>query len=92
MQVKHELVEEICGRKGRKVFVIVPEENLDVNLESLKICLEKLGFSIEVEGKLGLTFKHKVGKASVLKSGVAILEGLKEKEEALKLFSELTSC
>jgi molybdopterin/thiamine biosynthesis adenylyltransferase len=92
MPLKRELVEEICGRKGRKVFVVVPEENLDINLIALKNYLKRKGFSIKVEGKLGLTFGLHDVKASVLKSGIAILEGVKEKEEALKFFSELTGC
>ena len=90
MSLKHELVEEICGRKGKKVFVIVPEENLDVNLVELANYLAKKGFSIKVEGKLGLTFILQAVKASVLKSGIVILEGVKGKDEALKFFSELT--
>jgi molybdopterin-synthase adenylyltransferase len=92
MPLKRELVEEICGRKGRKVFVVVPEENLDINLIALKNYLKRKGFSIKVEAKLGLTFSLRDVKASVLKSGIAILEGVKEKEEALKFFSELTGC
>jgi molybdopterin/thiamine biosynthesis adenylyltransferase len=88
--IKNDLVEEICGRKGKKVFVIVPEESLDINLSKLKNYLTKKGFNIIVEGKLGLTFNHKDVRASVLKSGVTILEGVKEKDEALKLFGELT--
>ena len=91
MRLKRELVEEICGRKGRKVFVIVPPENLGVNLADLKNYLTENGFSIKVEGKLGLTFSNHDVKASVLKSGIAILEGIKEKDEALKFFSDLTS-
>ena len=90
MPLKRELVEEICGRKGRKVFVVVPEENLDVNLVELKNYLHRKGFSIKVEAKLGLTFSLHDVKASVLKSGIVILEGVKGKDEALKLFSELT--
>jgi len=90
MPLKHELVEEICGRKGKKVFVIVPGENLDVNLVGLKSYLARKGFSIKVEGKLGLTFVLQAVKASVLKSGIVILEGVKGKDEALKFFSELT--
>ena len=90
MPLKRELVEEICGRKGRKVFVVVPEESLDVNLVELKNYLETKGFGIKVEGKLGLTFGLHDVKASVLKSGIVLLEGIKEKEQALKLFSELT--
>jgi len=90
MPLKRELVEEICGRKGRKVFVIVPEENLDVNLIALKNYLKRKGFSIKVEAELGLTFSLHDVKASVLKSGIVILEGVKGKDEALKFFSELT--
>ena len=89
MPLKHELVEEICGRKGKKVFVIVPEENLDVDLVVLKNYLENKGFNIKVEGQLGLTFNLQNVKASVLKSGIAILEGITKKDEALKFFSEL---
>jgi adenylyltransferase/sulfurtransferase len=92
MPLKRELVEEICGRKGRKVFVVVPEDRLDVNLVALKNYLKRKGFSIKVEAELGLTFSLHDVKASVLKSGIAILEGFKEKEEALKFFSELTGC
>lgn len=90
MALQRELVEEICGRGGRKVFVAVPEGSLDVNLKELRNYLKKEGFSIKVEGKLGLTFVRGDVKASALKSGVVILEGIKGKDEALNFFSELT--
>ena len=57
--LNHELVEEVCGRKGKKVFVIVPEDNLDVNLLDLKNYLTTKGFNLQVDGKLGLTFNLK---------------------------------
>jgi hypothetical protein len=72
------------------VFVVAPEESLNINVRKLRNYLERKGFSIKVEGKLGLTFSLGDVKASALKSGVVILEGIKGKEEALKLFSELT--
>ena len=90
MSLKHELVEEICGRKGRKVFVYVPRVSLDADLVELNKGLAEKGFSIKVEGKLGLTVNRNDVKMSVLKSGVIILEGIKEKDEALKFFKELT--
>jgi len=89
MPLQRELVEEICGRRGRKVFVVVPEGSLDVNLGELRNCLKRKGFNIKVEGKLGLTFVRGHVKASALKSGVVILEGFGGKEEALNFFSEL---
>jgi len=91
--LKQELVEEICGRKGKKVFVIAPEKSMDINLADVKNYLKKKGFSLKVESELGLTFGREDVKASVLKSGITILEGFKEKDEVIKLFNELTgSC
>lgn len=91
--LKQELVEEICGRKGKKVFVIAPEKSMDINLADVKNYLKKKGFSLKVEAELGLTFGRGEVKVSVLKSGITILEGLNEKDESLKLFNELTgSC
>lgn len=89
MPLKHEVVEEICGRKGKKVFVIVPKEKVNVDLIDLKEILIKRGFSLKVEGKLGLTSGLRDIKISVLKSGIIILEGVKEKDEAIKLSNEL---
>lgn len=91
MSLKHELVEEICGRKGKKVFVVVPKKSMDINLGDVKNYLKKKGFGLKIEAELGLTFDSSEVKASVLKSGIIILEGLKEKDEALKFFKELTN-
>jgi molybdopterin/thiamine biosynthesis adenylyltransferase len=85
--LKQELVEEICGRKGKKVFVIAPEKSMDINLADVKNYLKKKGFSLKVEAELGLTFGRGEVKVSVLKSGITILEGLNEKDESLKLFN-----
>ncbi|MBN1784856.1 MAG: HesA/MoeB/ThiF family protein [Candidatus Bathyarchaeota archaeon] len=91
--LKKELVEEICGRTGKKVFVVVPEKSMEINLADLKNYLKKKGFSLTVGAELGLTFGWGDVKASILKSGITILEGIKEKDKALKLFNELTgSC
>jgi adenylyltransferase/sulfurtransferase len=90
MSLKRELVEEICGREGKKVFVVVPEKSLDLNLADLKNYGKKKRFSLKVEAELGLTFGRDDVKVSILKSGITVLEGLKKKDEALKLFNELT--
>lgn len=91
MPLKWELIEEVCGREGRKVFVIVPAEKLDINLVSFRRYLAKKGFNIGVEGKLGLTFRNQDFRASVLKTGITIVEGVKRKNEASKFFAELKS-
>ncbi len=89
MSLKQGMIEEICGRRGRKVFVVVPKENLDINLGELRNYLKRKEFSIKAEGKLGLTFVQSDVKGSTLKSGITILEGFKGKNEALKFFREL---
>ena len=87
--LKRELVEEICGRNGKKVFVIIPRKSLQVDLTELQPYLKKNGFKVKVNASLGITFdKDQKVSASILKSGVMIVEGLKEKQEALNFFRE----
>jgi adenylyltransferase/sulfurtransferase len=91
MQLELELVEEICGRNGKRAFIIVPEESLDVDFNRLKNYLIKKGFTIYVDGKFGLTVNLHNIKASILKSGIVIIKGVKEKEQALKFFVDMSS-
>lgn len=89
MPLKRELVEEICGRSGKKVFVIIPRKNLKVNLAQLHPYLKKKGFKVKINASLGLTFdKNQEVSASILKSGIMIVEGFREKKEALNFFRE----
>lgn len=90
LSLEHELVEEICGRKGKKVYLYTPKENLDFDFDNIKKYFEEKGVKAKVEGKLGITFELEKVKASFLKSGIIILEGIKEKNEAIKFFKECT--
>lgn len=87
--IGHELVEDVCGRNGKRVFVVVPEGILDVDLLEVKGRLVRLGFCLQAEGELGLTAVLGDVKVSVLGSGVVILEGLKEREDALEFFRDV---
>lgn len=88
--IKHEPVEEICGREGRRVFVITQDEDLDLDLEALNRRLIELGYSLGVRANLGTSFSKPSGlKGSILKSGIAILEGVESKEEANQLYDSL---
>jgi adenylyltransferase/sulfurtransferase len=90
MPLKRQLVEEMCGRAGKKVFAIVPKKNLEINLTDLHAYLEKKGFNIKVKANLGITFDYNNEvTTSILKSGIMIVEGAKEKEDALNLFSDI---
>jgi molybdopterin/thiamine biosynthesis adenylyltransferase len=90
MPLKRELVQEICGRSGKKVFVIIPRKNLQLELSELQPYLKNNCFKIKINASLGITFDkdHEVS-ASILKSGVMIVEGLKEKQEALNFFLKI---
>jgi molybdopterin/thiamine biosynthesis adenylyltransferase len=83
--IEHESVKEICGREGRRVFVFTPDEDLDFDLEALNRNLRALGYDIVVEARLGTTFSKGPVKGSILKSGVAILEGTDGVDEAAEL-------
>jgi len=88
--LRRQLVEEICGRSGKKVFAIVPKKNLEINLLDLQDYLEKKKFNLKVKANLGVTFDHENEvTVSILKSGIMIVEGAKEKKDALDLFSDL---
>jgi adenylyltransferase/sulfurtransferase len=87
--IEHEPVKEICGREGRRVFVFAPEEDLDFDLEALNRNLRALGYDIVVEARLGTTFSKGPVKGSILKSGVAILEGTDGVDEAAELRDRL---
>jgi len=83
-----ELVTEICGRKRKRVFVITPRKNLTLKMNDLLSLLEKSKFKIKVKTDLGITFdKGSDVKASILKSGVMIVEGLENEEKAWDLYS-----
>jgi molybdopterin/thiamine biosynthesis adenylyltransferase len=85
-----EEVEEICGREGRSVFVVNPEDELQLDMGRVEKKLASMGLDIIRRGELGLTFSDTHGfRGSLLKSGVSILEGVKDREEALKIFHRI---
>ena len=88
--LRRQLVEEMCGRSGKKVFAIVPKKKLEISLLDLQDYLEKKKFNLKAKANLGVTFDHKNEvTVSILKSGIMIVEGAKEKEDALNLFRDL---
>jgi molybdopterin/thiamine biosynthesis adenylyltransferase len=90
MALKRELFEEICGRSGKRVCVIIPRKNLELNMEDLYKILKRRRFNIKVKSNLGTTFNHDhKTTATILKSGIMIIEGVKNKEKALNFYSEI---
>jgi len=88
--IKYEQVEEICGREGRRVFVITPDDELELDLGALNCQLVELGYDLDVQASLGTSFSNESGvKGSVLNSGVTILEGVEDKGEAERFYHQL---
>ena len=83
------LVEEICGRKGKKVFIITPLEKVELKLKDLEKYFLNKNFKLKNKSKLGLTVISNDVRISILKSSIVIIEGIKEKKEALDFFNEI---
>jgi len=84
------LVTESHGRFGRRVFRITPKEELDIDLDRLATIVERSGLRVRVKAEMGITFENEYGGfTSVLKSGIAVIEGASSGEEAYKSFSKL---
>lgn len=88
--LKHALIEEDCGRDRNRVFTVTPLENLDLDIEKLAAVLKRGGIRLRVKTKLGVAFTTKKGiLASLLNSGVMVVEGAKGEEEALKIYKDV---
>lgn len=83
------VLQEICGRDSKRVFVYTPDEDMDVNLESVNSYLLESGYNLLVQGNLGTTFMGKNIKSSILKSGVIILEGPQNEQKAMDIINDL---
>lgn len=82
--LKHKLITEVCGREGKRTFIIVPKENLELNIDKLHNILINNGFDIKIKANLGITFRNELKvKASILKSGIMVIEGYRKRERSL---------
>lgn len=88
--LKRKIIEETCGRGGKRTFVITPRENLKLNMAELHGLLIGRGFNVKVKANLGITFgPNPKATVSILKSGIMITEGIDDDEEALKLYRKV---
>jgi len=88
--LRQEVIEEICGRGGKRTFIITPKKNLELDTERVRKSLVKRGFNVDVNAKIGVTFncEHRF-TASILKSGIMIIEGPDNQEEAFNLYRNI---
>lgn len=90
MSLTRKLITETCSRGGKRVFRIIPKEDLHLELSKLASIIKNKGFEIKVKAELGITFRNEFGGAtSILKSGIMVIEGAENEEEAYQSFSNL---
>jgi hypothetical protein len=84
------LVTELCSRRGRRTFAVLPPRDLKLDMDQVRHLVEIFDSPIEAEGRLGTTFAWgSDGVASLLASGVLVVEGAHTEEEALDLYRSL---
>ncbi|MDH5745788.1 MAG: HesA/MoeB/ThiF family protein [Candidatus Bathyarchaeota archaeon] len=86
---ERELVEEVCGREGKRTLMVIPKEDLKLQISKLSEILENKGFHIETEGRLSITSTRGEQKVSIMQSGVMIGEGIGEKENLITLYRDI---
>jgi molybdopterin/thiamine biosynthesis adenylyltransferase len=86
---KHLLVEELCGRNNRRAFIVTPEETLGLDMKKLGRILKDESIRVEVECELGTVFSSSGIRASLLTSGIMIVEGTRSDREALNFYTEI---
>ncbi|MEM2111520.1 MAG: HesA/MoeB/ThiF family protein [Candidatus Bathyarchaeia archaeon] len=87
MMLRETLVTELCGRRGNRVFLISPRENLKLNMREVQSVIEHYRFEVKVKGDIGLTFVNGLNNSvSILKSGIMIIEGPKDEKEAYDFY------
>ncbi len=90
--LERKFVEEVCGRGGKRTFIINPSENLQLDVKDLHDFLKKGSFQIKAEAKLGITFNYNEKiYASALRSGVMIVEGANERDKAIEVYRKVIS-
>lgn len=84
---EHMLVTELCARGGRRAFSVIPTRDLSLDMEQVQGLLRQRGFDVTVTARLGITFRWApTGKASLLSSGIMIVEGARDESEARDLY------
>ncbi|MGB9659175.1 MAG: HesA/MoeB/ThiF family protein [Nitrososphaerales archaeon] len=88
LTVKRKFIEEICGRNGKRTYVVNPKRNLGLSMDDLYHMIKDKRLKVRVKANLGITFNYGKITISALKSGTMIIEGASDKERAMNLYEE----
>jgi len=88
--LKQKRISELCGRDGKKVFVVTPKRNLELKMDDVYSLLVNNGFNVTVKADLGITFDSKeTTTATILKSGVMIIKGVDSEGETHSFYDKI---
>jgi len=80
----------LCGRnRGKRTFSLTPTSSFDLDVEKVTKIAKDKGFTVENQGKLGISIRTNDLSVSFLKKGSAVLVGAKDEESAVALYKEL---
>jgi adenylyltransferase/sulfurtransferase len=85
-------ITELCGREGKRVFLIVPKKNLDIKMDKLASLLANLkNFNIKVKASMGITFTDPANNRtiSILKSGIMIADNFDDEGKVYDFYREI---
>ncbi|MBS7605896.1 MAG: HesA/MoeB/ThiF family protein [Candidatus Bathyarchaeia archaeon] len=90
--IEEKVIMELCGREGKRVFLIVPRRNLNIDMNKLSwIVSSSKDFEVKVRANLGITFVDNVNNRaiSILKSGIMIIDNVNNEGEALGFYRKI---
>lgn len=90
--IEEKVIMELCGREGKRVFLIVPRRNLNIDMNKLSWTIDSLkDFKIKVRANLGITFTDNINNRtiSILKSGIMIVDNVNSEDEAYNFYRRI---
>ncbi|MEM2473179.1 MAG: HesA/MoeB/ThiF family protein [Candidatus Bathyarchaeia archaeon] len=90
--VEEKIVSELCGREGKRVFLITPKKNLNIDMNKLALLIAGFkNFNIRVKANLGITFTDSDNNRviSILKSGIMVVDNFNSEEEAYAFYKRI---
>lgn len=90
--IAEKTITELCGREGKRVFLIAPKKTLNIDMDKLASLVVNLGnFDLKVKTNMGITFIDPVNNRtiSILKSGIMIADNFNDEERAYDFYRKV---
>jgi adenylyltransferase/sulfurtransferase len=90
--IEEKFITELCGREGKRVFLIVPKKNLNIRMDKLASLVANLeNLNVKVKANMGITFTDQANNRtiSILKSGIMIADNFGDEEEVYEFYRKI---